>query len=292
MNSVLSGSCRVSSIAFSAIVSLCAASGSATAENLHAVGGTEARPYPYKLLGLRPGDPIDDLAALFAERSQAAPTQTERRLRIQSPQGKAFDLRYEATREIGDVGVQGRLANAPQDHITAFLATEAFGKRPLALFRVLKEPTEKAPEPAALKAQLEELYGQPSKAEMQGQSMTVIYAWGADGFIADLDGQPVQTFVEDLGGNRTSERQFRTCAAGGPFNASVEYDFKSPRRAEDEIMAGCIATYEITYQGGPEISTIKFPLKDDDLARLHQAEVDRQIMEALSSSTSKSDMDL
>ncbi|MAU45423.1 MAG: hypothetical protein CMP09_11490 [Yangia sp.] len=30
----------------------------------------------------------------------------------------------------------------------------------------------------------------------------------------------------------------------------------------------------------------------DGLARLHQAEADRQIMEALSSSTSKSDMDL
>ena len=292
MNSVLSGSCRVSSMALSAIVSLCAASGSATAESLHAVDGIEARPYPYELLGLRPGDPVDDLAALFVERSQAAPTQTERRLRIQSPQGKAFDLRYEATREIGDVGMQGRLANAPQDHITAFLATEAFGKRPLALFRVLKVPTEKAPAPAALKAQLEELYGPPSKAEMQGQSMTLLYAWGTDGFITDLGGQPVQTFVEDLGGNRTSERQFRTCAAGGPFNASVEYAFKSPRVAEDAIMPDCVATYEITYEGGPEISTIKFALKDYDLARLHQAEVDRQIMEALSSPTSKSDMDL
>lgn len=292
MNSVLSGSCRVSSIALYAIVLLCAASGSATADDLQAVGGIEARPYPYKLLGLRPGDPVNDLAALFNERSEAAPTQTERRLRIQSPQGKAFDLQYEATREIGDVGVEGRLANAPQDHITAFLATEAFGKRPLALFRVLKVPTEKAPAPAALRAQMEELYGQPSKAEMQEQSMTLVYAWRTDGFIADLEDQPVQTFVEELGGNRTSEREFRTCAAGGPFNTSVEYAFKSPRRAEDEIMPGCIATYEITYQGGPEISTIKFALKDYDLARLHQAEVDRQIMEALSSPTSKSDMDL
>ena len=292
MNSVLSGSCRVSPIALSAILFLCAASGSASADDLQAIDDIEARPYPYSLLGLRPGDPVSDLAALFAERSEPTPTQTERRLRIQSPQGKAFDLRYEATREIGDVGMQGRLANAPQDHITAFLATEAFGKRPLALFRVLKVPTEKAPDPAALRAQMEGLYGQPSKAEMQGQSMNLIYAWGTDGFIADLEGQPMQTFVEDLGGNRTSERQFRTCAARGPFNTSVEYAFKSPRRAEDEIMPGCIATYEITYQGGPEISTIKFALKDYDLARLHQMEVDRQIMAALSSSIPASDMDL
>ena len=69
MNSVLSGSCRVSSIALSAIVLLGAASGSATADDLRAVGGIEARPYPYRLLGLRPGDPVDDLAELFAERS-------------------------------------------------------------------------------------------------------------------------------------------------------------------------------------------------------------------------------
>ncbi|GAA4227446.1 hypothetical protein GCM10022290_36470 [Sagittula marina] len=292
MNSVLFGSCRVSSMALSAIVLIGAESGTATADNLQEVGGIVARPYPYKLLGLQPGDPVDDLTALFNERSEAAPTQTERRLRIQSPQGKAFDLRYEATREIGDIGMQGRLANAPQDHITAFLATEAFGKRPLALFRVLKVPTEKAPEPAALRAQMEDLYGLPSMVEMQGQSMTLIYAWGTDGFITDLGGQPVQTFIEDLGGNRTSERQFRTCAAGGPFNAAVEYAFKSPRVAEDAIMPDCVATYEITYQGGPEISTIKFALKDYELARLHQAETDGQIMEALSSPTSQSDMDL
>ncbi len=127
---------------------------------------------------------------------------------------------------------------------------------------------------------------------MRGQMMILSYAWGNEGFIPDLEGQPAQTFVEDLGGNRTSERRFRTCAAGGPFKTSVEYAFTTPREPADAIMPSCNATYEITYQGGAEISTIEFALKDYELARQYQTELNRQTLKALSSSTSTSDMDL
>ena len=205
MNSVSLTSCRTSLIA----LSLALASGApVVADELDAVRSVEKRPYPYELLGVRPGDPFTDLAELYRERSEAEPTSKERRLRIQSPEGRVFDLRYEVTREIGDVGMQGRISNAPQDHMTAVLATGAFERRPLALFRVLKRPTEDLPEPAALKAQLQELYGPPSLVRIRGHTMILSYAWSNEGFIPDLEGQPAQTFVEDLGGNRTSERQF------------------------------------------------------------------------------------
>lgn len=79
----------------------------------------------------------------------------------------------------------------------------------------------------------------------------------------------------------TEQQHFRTSAAGGPFSAFVEYEFKRPREPEDAIMPGCVVKYEITYQGGSEVSTIKFALKDYDLARQHRIEVDRQFMKAL-----------
>ncbi len=110
------------------------------ADELEDVRSVEERPDPYKPLGVRLGYPVSELAELYRERSEAEPTSRERRLRIQSPEGRVFDLRYEFTREIGDVGMQERMSNAPQDHLTAVLATGAFGQRPLALFRVLNAP--------------------------------------------------------------------------------------------------------------------------------------------------------
>ncbi|WP_375262629.1 hypothetical protein [Palleronia sp.] len=251
------------------------ASAPATADQLEAAGDLAARPYPYELLGLRPGDPLSDVAALFDDRSEAEATGTELRMRVQSQEGQVLEPSYEATREIGDVGMQGRLSNAPQDHITAMLATEVFEKRPLAIFRVLRQPSADLPEPLALKAQLEDLYGPASAIRMQGQSVTLIYAWSTEGFIPDLDAQPVQTLVEQLGADRTRQREFRTCETSGLFSSSIKYEFRQSRDLADAIMPGCVATYEITYRSGPETSTIEFALEDYDLARQHRAEVDR-----------------
>jgi len=37
----------------------------------------EPRPYPYEIPGLQPGDPLDDVLAVYAERSDAAPTEVD-----------------------------------------------------------------------------------------------------------------------------------------------------------------------------------------------------------------------
>lgn len=56
------------------------------AENtLTPMDAPEPRPYPYEILGLQPGDPLDDVLALYAERSDAAPTSESEVLRVQSP---------------------------------------------------------------------------------------------------------------------------------------------------------------------------------------------------------------
>ena len=122
--------------------------------------------------------------------------------------------------------------------------------------------------------------------------MELTYAWGEDGFIADLDAQPVRTFEEKRGTNSSTLHEYRTCANGGPFEASVSYDFKYPREARDVIMPGCIATYQITYTGGVESSEIRFSLKDFDLAHRHRDAVDAQILKALETPVAKSEMKL
>ncbi len=79
------------------------------------------RPYPYEILGLQPGDPLDDVLAVYAERSDAAPTSESGVLRIQSPDGAVFEFTYQLFSRIGDVGINGRLAGAAQDQVTARL---------------------------------------------------------------------------------------------------------------------------------------------------------------------------
>ena len=53
------------------------------------------RPYPYETLGLQPGDPLDDVLAVYAERSDAAPTSESEVLRVQSPDGSVFEFTYQ-----------------------------------------------------------------------------------------------------------------------------------------------------------------------------------------------------
>ncbi|EKE74625.1 hypothetical protein B30_02835 [Celeribacter baekdonensis B30] len=69
----------------------------------------EPRPYPYEILGLQPGDPLDDVLAVYAERSDAAPTSESEVLRVQSPDGAVFEFTYQLFTRIGDVGINGRL---------------------------------------------------------------------------------------------------------------------------------------------------------------------------------------
>ncbi|WP_299592861.1 hypothetical protein [uncultured Tateyamaria sp.] len=60
---------------------------------------------------------------------------------------------------IGDVGVNGRLAGADQDQVTAMLSSDVMEQRPMAIHRSMRQPSDELPEPLELKAQVEGLYG-------------------------------------------------------------------------------------------------------------------------------------
>ena len=277
------------------LCSLTLATTAAAAENtLTALPQPTERPYPYEILGLQPGDPLADVLAVYAERSDQEPTSESDVLRVQSPDGAVFEFTYQLFSRIGDVGINGRLAGAEQDQITARLASDVMEQRPMAIYRSIRQPSDTLPEPLELKAQLEDTYGPASRVKLNGLEMTITYAWGTDGFIADLDALPPlvhEETITNFGNTRTTRSEYEICGGAQHYQNDVTYQFKYPRN--QDIMTGCIATFTVTHRGEPGMTSISFAIEDYELARIHQQELDRQIVEALTGKDVKaSDMDL
>jgi len=268
---------------------------SALAENeLIPLAAPAERPYPYEILGLQPGDALDDVLAVYADRTDAHPTSESEVLRVQSPEGAVFEFTYQKFSRIGDVGVHGRLANADQDQVTAILSSDVMEQRPMAIYRSMRQPSDDLPEPLELRAQIEGLYGTPSRVEINGREMTLTYAWSTEGFIPDLDALGTLTYekTETSGGReRTTRSEYELCGTARHYRNSVEYRFEYPR--EEDIRTGCLATFTVSYRGEPGSTVIGFSIVDYELGRLHMEELDRQIVEALTGEeVEPSDMDL
>lgn len=232
-------------------------------DTLAAMPTPAERPYPYEILGPQPGDPLDYVLAVYAERSDAAPTRESEVLRVQSPDGAVFEFTYQLYSRIGDFGINGRLARAAQDQVAARLPSDVIEQHPMAIYRCIRLPSDELPEQLELNAQIEETYGPPSRVEINGHDMVLTYAWSTDGFIPDLDA---------LGQIRREE----TTRSGGQL-----------------IRPGCVATFKASYRGEPGMTSISFSLENYELSRVHTEEMDRQIVDALTGEeVESSDMDL
>lgn len=277
-----------------ALLSLATATTAFAEDMLTPLPAPTERPYPYEILGLQPGDTFDDVLAVYSDRTDAAPTSESEVLRVQSPEGNVFEFTYQQFSRIGDVGINGRLAGAEQDQITARLASGVMEQRPMAIFRSIRKPSHELPEPLELRAQLEEIYGPASRVQGSGREMTILYAWSTEGFIADLDALPALIHEEtttSYGNTSTNTSQYEICGSAGHYSNNVDYRFQFPR--EKEIKTGCIATFRTFYRGEPGMTSISFSLEDYELGRIHMEELDRQIVEALTGEeVEASDMDL
>lgn len=245
----------------------------------------EPRPYPYAILDIQPGAAAMEAASMFGERMMLILVPEQVALRVQNGEGRAFALTFDQKLVTQGVGLRTRMGREPYAEIRATLATEAMGGRVLEIHRTIREPNENLPEPAAVIAQLEERYGPPSRREAN----RAIWAWGETGFIPDLDGQPLHEFTTIARNGTRTTTQYRPCT---DYFDSAEYRFRQHR--ETPIMPGCVALFTVGFSGGAEVSTVSFSLTDFDLVRQHVAEVDRQIIEALTSDApvAPSDMDL
>jgi hypothetical protein len=267
----------------------------AVAENeLTPLDAPPERPYPYEILGLQPGDAFDDVLGVYSERTDAAPTSESEVLRVQSPEGNVFEFTYQQFSRIGDVGVNGRLAGAAQDQVTATLSSDVMEQRPMAIHRSIRQPSDELPEPLELRAQIEDTYGPPSRVEIDGRTMTLTYAWSTEGFIEDLDALGILTHEETTtfsGRERTTSSEYELCGNGRHYRNTVDYRFEYPR--EQSIKIGCLATFRVSYRGEPGMTSIGFALVDYELGRMHMEELDRQIVEALTGEeVEASDMEL
>lgn len=245
----------------------------------------EPRPYPYAILDIQPGALAADAVSMFGERMMLILVPEQVALRVENGEGRAFAMTFDQKLVTQGVGLNTRLGRGPYADMQVMLATEAMGGRVLRIQRTFREPNENLPQPAAILAQLEGLYGPPSQRTGSG----AVWAWGEDGFIPDLDAQPIQEIVTTDRNNTRRITQYQPCVG---YNENGEYRFRQHRTTP--IAPGCVALFGFGYDGGAELSTVSFSLTDFDLIRQHVAEVDRQIIEALTSegAVAPSDLDL
>ncbi|PRY74651.1 hypothetical protein CLV80_11633 [Yoonia maritima] len=268
---------RMIRFSIAAVMSVAMATSAIAENNLTALPPTAERPYPYEILGLQPGDPLDDVMALYAERSERDSTSESEVLRVQSPDG--------------DVGVNGRLAKMDQDQLTSTLSSDIMEQRPMAIHRSIRQPSDDLPEPLELKAQIEETYGPPSRFEINGRDMKLTYVWSMDGFIPDLAALPSAIHEETSATGSVRQTEYELCGNARHYLNEVDYRFEHPRNKE--IKPGCLASFTLTYRGEPGSTLIGFSLVDYELGRIHMHELDRQIVEALTGEeVEASDMDL
>lgn len=240
------------------------------------------RPYPFEILGLQPGDSLDDVMAVFAERSDTAPSDETEVISVQSPDGRSLEFTYRRSRQIGGLSLNERMAevNFPEN-VVATLTSDVMQQRPVSITRSMRLPTGELPTAQALQAQTEETYGPPSRIETNSGYVSLIYAWSDEGFIADLNAQTPREITYKGWGGRVITESYLPCqrTSGNAYDTTTEYTFDYPRSRE--LFPGCVAIFRVSHTTKPGSVSISFTLDDFDLARQHRAELDRQIVEAL-----------
>ena len=206
-------------------------------------------------------------------------------VRVAAPDGRAFETAY--VTELASLydparGV-AKLADrsaprAPYERFWLGLATPALEGRVTSLTRSLRRPSAEMPQPPELRAQLEGLYGPPSRVEQTPDRLEMVWAWGEEGFIADLEGQPVRTVQHEAAPGEVHAIEHRPCVAD-PAAARADGAFRHPR--EKPIWPGCVAVYRFAYGAEIGSATLTTSLADHALARADRLEADRQIVERL-----------
>lgn len=123
----------------------------------------EPRPYPYAILDIQPGAEVMDAASMFGEQMMLILVPEQDALRVENGEGRAFALTFDQKLVTQGVGLHTRMGRDPYAEITATLATKAMVGRVLRIQRTFREPNENLPEPAAILAQIEGLFGPPSQ---------------------------------------------------------------------------------------------------------------------------------
>lgn len=288
---------RLMAVLFSSILPLQCVWADGNFDGLRALTSpATATVHPHNILGVAPNMDAESALTELSLHFERDLVSEEITLSIQSQQGRQFQYVYSQRLTTPWVDQFVRMGSDDYEEIAVDLATGVLDGRVLAIHRTIAMFGTDRPSAEAVFSQLIESYGEPSAMVTGAYDSELIYAYGTDGFIADLPaleasmhpvvtGQPMTASISRFGSLFHKDVPCISAIGRDAF-----YEFRTPRR--EDPLASCAAALRVRVQiSGPK-TTIRFDLMDYRLIRTNRGETDQQILEALDEEQAPSRMKL
>lgn len=253
--------------------------------------------HPFSILYLSPGISVEDAEIALAEHFPREEMHREQvSLNIRSPKGREFKHEYAQRLTTPWIDPFVRMGPDSYDEVTVDLATDVLNNRVLAIHRTLVMVEQDRPAPETIINQLIDTYGQPSGKELGTYDSELLYAFDANGFIADIkqreaEMHPIVPNVPSTASLSRFGSQFHDdvpCIQA--FGRSALYEFQMPRRKDPNSTCDMAFIVKIRSSGGK--TAVDFHLMDFRLIRANRNETDTQILKALEAPQSSSKLKL
>lgn len=229
----------------------------AFADDLTPLPAPDARPYPYKILDIQPGQIAVEIVPQIEEHLGGALTPVIMQQAVTSPEGRQFEADITTGYETMGVSLHTRMGDQPYEEVLLTTATPVLEGRVIKIWRNMRQPNADLPDPAELTAQLEDLYGPPSWVGPDSIGARMVkYVWTPSGQLVPQQEEP--------------------CWGANYLGYSFDNDRKPVAPPQ------CSAVFTMSYETEAGQSTVRFSLIDFDLARQDLEETDRQILEQIS----------
>jgi hypothetical protein len=229
----------------------------AFADDLTPLPAPDARPYPYKILDIQPGQIAADIVPQIEEHLGGSLAPVIMQQAVTSPEGRQFEADITTGFETLGVSLHTRMGEQPYEEVLLTTATPVLEGRVIKIWRNMRQPNADLPDPAELTAQLEALYGLPSWVGPDSIGARMVkYVWTPSGQLAPQQEEP--------------------CSGANYLGYSFDNDRKPVAPPE------CSAVFTMSHETKAGQSTVRFSLIDFDLARQDLEETDRQILEQIS----------
>ncbi len=253
--------------------------------------------HPYSILYLSPGMSVEDAEIALAEHFQREEMHREQvSLNIRSPKGREFKHEYAQRLTTPWIDPFVRMGPDSYEEVTVDLATDVLSNRVLAIHRTLVMVEQDRPAPEAIINQLIDTYGQPSGMERGTYDSELVYAFDANGFIADIKQreEEMHPLIPNMPSTASLSRfgsQFHDdvpCIQA--FGRSAFYEFQMPR--QDDPDTTCDMAFIVKIRSSAGKTAVDFHLMDFRLIRANRNETDTQILKALEAPQSSSKLKL
>ncbi|MFD1883380.1 hypothetical protein [Paracoccus pacificus] len=245
-------------------------------DTLNLAASVAPAPYDFAILGMKPGMPIEEARSIAEQHLGEQLLPVGGTLQVTNPNGKAFRTELRVGYETPGVDFFLRNQSAePYDSIQIDVSTPATGSIVTAIRREVRVPASDGPDAAALRAQLEGLYGPPSEIPTSLPNPSGMWA-------LDLDYAPIP-LPEPY-----DPSAYSACNRGLPNAGRYEY------RLNDQLAGDrkCRAIFTARHEANGDTITMWFKLIDYNLVVQDHDAANAQIDEKLNAAAEPSDMKL